>query len=144
LSLDQIGTGPSTNNLGTFNCVNAFSHINFRYAPLLDSSGKLAVARLDGTNTLRLTLASPPQSPEVKYGMWMNYLAFVPAVPQVYSSPEVNGSYAPEVNMLVDTGNKRLTVPQSTSARFYRIGWNTQVSINGISLTGGNVVLSYR
>jgi hypothetical protein len=144
LSLDQIGTGPSTNNLGTFNCVNAFSHINFRYAPLLDSSGKLAVARLDGTNTLRLTLASPPQSPEVKYGMWMNYLAFVPAVPQVYSSAEVNGSYAPEVNMLVDTGNKRLTVPQSTSARFYRIGWKSQLHITGMSLTGGNVVLSYQ
>ena len=45
--------------------------------------------------------------------------------------------------MLVDTGNKRLTVPQSTSSRFYRIGWNTPVQITGISLTGGNVVLSY-
>ena len=144
LSLDQIGTGPNTNNLGTFNCVNAFSHINFRYAPLLDSSGKLAVVSLDGTNTLRLTLASPPQSPAVKYGMWMNYLAFVPAVPQVYSSAEVNGSYAPEVNMLVDTGNKRLTVPQSTSARFYRIGWKSQLHITGMSLTGGKVVLSYQ
>jgi hypothetical protein len=144
LSLDQIGAGPTTNNLGTFNCVNAFSHINFRYAPLLDSSGKLAVVSLDGTNTLRLTLASPPQSPAVKNGMWMNYLAFVPSVPQVYSSAEANGTYAPEVNMLVDTGNKRLTVPQSTSARFYRIGWTTQVRISGIFLTGGNVVLSYQ
>ena len=143
LSLDQIGAGPTTNNLGTFNCVNAFSHINFRYVPLRDSSGKLAVVNLDGTNTLRLTLASPPQDPAVKQGMWMNYLAFVHAVPQVYSSAEVNGTYVPEVNMLVDTGNKRLTVPQSTSARFYRIGWITRVSITGISLTGGNVVLSY-
>jgi hypothetical protein len=34
-------------------------------------------------------------------------------------------------------------VPLSTSARFYRIGWNTQVSITGISLTSGNVVLTY-
>jgi hypothetical protein len=65
-------------------------------------------------------------------------------VPQVYSSAQVNGTYTPEVNMLVDTGNKRLTVPQSTSARFYRIGWKSQLQITGISLTGGNVVLSYQ
>ena len=144
ISLDQIGAGPSTNNLGVFHCTNAFSHINFRYAPLVDSSGKLAVVNLDGTNTLRLTLASDPQDPAVKQGMWMNYLAFVPAVPQVYSSAAVDGTYTPEVDMLVDTGNKRLTVPQGTSSRFYRIGWNTPVQISGISLIGGNVVLSYQ
>jgi hypothetical protein len=80
----------------------------------------------------------------VKQGLWLNYLALVPAVPQVYSSAQVNGTYTPEVNMLVDTGNKRLTVPQSTSARFYRIGWKSQLQITGISLTGGNVVLSYQ
>lgn len=45
--------------------------------------------------------------------------------------------------MLVDTDNKRITVPQNNSSRFYRIGWNTQVLITGISLTGGNVVLNY-
>ena len=143
LSLDQIGDGPTTNNLGVFNCTNAFSHINFRYAPLVDSTGKLAVVNLDGTNTLRLTLASAPQDPAVKQGMWMNYLAFVPAVPQVDSSAAVDGAYVPEVNMLVDTDNKRITVPQNNSSRFYRIGWNTQVLITGISLTGGNVVLNY-
>ena len=68
----------------------------------------------------------------------------VPAVPQVYSSAQVNGTYTPEVNMLVDTGNQRLTIPQSTSARFYRIGWKSQLQITGISVTGGNVVLSYQ
>ena len=118
LSLDQIvGTDPTatTNNLGTFSCVNAFTHSNFRYAPLRDSSGKLATVNLSGTNTVRLTLAAPHVN-GVKQGMWLNYLAFVPAVPQVYSSAQANGTYTPEVNMLVDTGNKRLTVPQSGSA----------------------------
>jgi hypothetical protein len=42
------------------------------------------------------------------------------------------------------TGNKRVTVPQSAFARFYRIGWTSQVRITGISLTGGNIVLSYQ
>lgn len=146
LSLDQIvGTDPTatTNNLGTFSCVNAFTHSNFRYAPLLDSLGKLATVSLSGTNTIRLTMAAPHVN-GVKQGLWLNYLALVPAVPQVYSSAQVNGTYTPEVNMLVDTGNKRLTVPQSTSARFYRIGWKSQLQITGISLTGGNVVLSYQ
>ena len=146
LSLDQIaGTDPTatTNNVGTFSCVNAFTHSNFRYAPLLDGSGKLATLSLSGTNTIRLTLAAPHVN-GVKQGLWLNYLALVPAVPQVYSAPQADGAYRPEVNMLVDTDNKRLTVPQSTSARFYRIGWTSQLQITGISLTGGNVVLSYR
>jgi hypothetical protein len=146
LSLDQIvGTDltATTNNLGTFSCVNEFTHSNFRYEPLLDSLGKLATVSLSGTNTIRLTMAAPHVN-GVKQGLWLNYLALVPAVPQVYSSAQVNGTYTPEVNMLVDTGNKRLTVPQSTSARFYRIGWKSQIHITGMSLMGGNVVLSYQ
>jgi hypothetical protein len=143
LSLDQIGPEPSTNNLGTFSCVNAFTHSNFRYVPLVDSSGMKAVVNLSGTNTLRLTLTSPRTS-AVKQGLWMNYLAFVLSEPQVYSSAQANGPYTPEVNMLVDTGTHRLTVPHNGSARFYRIGWKTQIRITGISLTGGNVVLSYQ
>ena len=143
MSLDQIGAGPTTNNLGTFNCVNAFTHSNFRYAPLLDNSGKLATVSLSGTNTIRLTLAAPHVN-GVKQGMWLNYLAFVPAVPQVYSSADAAGPYTPEVNLLVDTGSRRLTVPETSSTRFYRIGWKSAVRITGISLEGGNVVLSYQ
>lgn len=142
LSLDQIGDGPTTNNLGTFSCVNAFTRCNFRYAPLLDSSGKLAEINLSGTNTLRLTLASPHIG-AVKQGMWMNYLAFVPAVPQVYSSADANGTYTPEVNMLVDTDRHRFTVPQRGVTRFYQIGYRNAVRITGFSLQGGNVVLTY-
>ena len=143
LSLDQIGAGPTTNNLGMFNCVNALTLGNFCYAPLLDNSGKLATVNLSGVNTVRLTLAAPHVN-GVRNGMWMNYLAFVPSVPQVYSSATADGIYTPEVNMLVDTTIKRLTVPQTSGTRFYRVLWTSKVNVAGISLSGGNVVLSYQ
>jgi hypothetical protein len=143
VSLDQIGVGPTTNNLGTFNCVNAFALASFCYQPLLDNSGKLATVNLTGVNTLRLTMAAPHVN-GVKAGLWLNYLAFVPAVPQIYSSATPNGTYSPEVNALVDTTNKRLTVPQTGGARFYRIGWNSQVRVTDIALSGSNIVLSYQ
>ncbi len=143
LSLDQIGPEPSTNNLGTFSCVNAFTRSNFRYVPLLDNSGKKAMINLSSTNVLRLTISSP-HTGAVKQGLWLNYLALVPAEPQVYSSAEANGVYTPETKMLVDTGTRRLTIPQSGTARYYRIGWKSAVKITGISLSGNNVVLSYQ
>lgn len=143
LSLDQIAAGPATNNLGTFSCVNALTRSNFRYAPLLDATGKLATVNLSGLNTVRLTLAGP-QVGATKQGMWLNYLAFVPAAPQVFSAGQANGSFAPELNQLVDTDNHRLTVPQAGGTRFYRVSATSAVKITGISLTGGNVVLSYQ
>ena len=38
----------------------------------------------------------------------------------------------------------RLTVPQTSGVRFYRVLWTSKVSVTGISLSGGNVVLSYQ
>ena len=73
-----------------------------------------------------------------------DYVVFVPAVPQLYSSATVNGSYTPELSVLLDVGNKKFTVPQSGAARFYRIGWTSQVKIMSAALAGGNVVLSYQ
>ena len=65
-------------------------------------------------------------------------------MPQVYSSATADGIYTPEVNMLVDTTIKRLTVPQTSGTRFYRVLWTSKVNVAGISLSGGNVVLSYQ
>jgi hypothetical protein len=56
----------------------------------------------------------------------------------------VNGTYMPELNLLVDTGAKRITVPQSGATRFYRIRSQSQVTINSVRLSGGNVVLTYQ
>ena len=141
-SLDRIGAEPSTNSLGKFNCENAFTRSNFRDTPLVDATGGRAVVRLTGTNTLRLTLDNPHTGP-VKQGIWLNYLAFVPAEPQVFSSAQANGPYVPEPSQLFDSVNHRLTVPQGGAAKFYRVGWKTPIRITGISLTNGNVILSY-
>jgi hypothetical protein len=143
VSLDQIGPEPSTNNIGTFDCPGALSRANFCYAPLRDSSGKLATLNLSQTNTLRLTLTSPRLN-GTKNGLWLNSLALVPAVPQVYSASNAAGPYTPETSMLVDTTNRRLTVPQNGAARYYRVGWKSQVQITGITLSGDNVVLTYQ
>jgi len=142
--LDQIAAGPATNTLGTFFLTSALARSNFKYAPLRDGSGKLAVVNLPtGNNTLRLTMAAP-QGDSTQRGLNLNYLAFVPSVPQLYSSATVSGTYTPELNVLVDTGIKKITVPQSGLTRFYRIGWTSQVTIKSVNLVGGNVVLTYQ
>jgi len=46
--------------------------------------------------------------------------------------------------VLVDAGAKKITVPQGGSTRFYRIVWTEPAQITGISLRGGNVILSYQ
>ena len=140
--LDTIGPGNVTNILGRFNVASSFYLNNYTYTPLLLTNGSRALIQLDGTNTLRLTLDSI-QSEGFRSGLSMNYIVLIPAVPQVMSSSQVNGSYTPEANVLVDAGARRITVPQGGSTRFYRVVWNRQVSITGISLNGGNAVLSY-
>ena len=101
------------------------------------------MVNLSGTNTIRLTIDSP-QNRATRNGLAMNYVVFVPTVPQLYSAEAVNGTYAPESSVLLDAGNKKFTVPQSGATRFYRTSWNTQLRINGISVTAGNVVLTYQ
>jgi hypothetical protein len=132
----------TTNKLGTFNAVNSLA-FNYRYAPLLDASGKLAVVNLTNVNTLRLEVA-PPSGRSIDNGLALNYLAFVPAMPQVYSCAQVKATYTPEVNFLVDAVNRRITLPAQTGAtRYYRIGWTSETKITGYSRTGGNVVVTY-
>jgi hypothetical protein len=127
-----------------FYTTGAFGKSNFRYEPLLSGSGNLAVVNLSGVNTVRLTVAVP-RATQYQQGLSLNYLAFVPAVPQVYSCSQAKGAYAAEVNMLVDTGHKLITVPQHAgNTWFYRIGWHTAVKITGISLQGGNIVMTYQ
>ena len=53
---------------------------NWRYTPLRDANGNLAVASLGGTRTLRLEI--DPEAPKfaaVSAGLALNYLAFLPA-----------------------------------------------------------------
>ncbi len=141
--LDQIAAGPVTNLLGRFNVPSTFFVHNYRYAPLVTTNGDLALVNLSGTNTVRLTMDSP-QNDATKDGLSLNYVVLVPAVPQLYSSATVNGTYTPELSVLVDTGNKKFTVPRNGATRFYRIGWTSPLTISGVALSGPNVVLSYQ
>ena len=145
LSLDRISAGSTTNNLGTFSCVNALTRSNFRYSPLRDGAGNLAVVNLTNVNTVRLTLASTNNA-TVKQGMWLNYLAFVPTAapaPKLYYTATINGTYTEETGAVVDIVNKTITAPLSGTTRFYRLSFATQLTIGGLTLSGGNVVLSY-
>jgi hypothetical protein len=73
--------GATTNRasqLGTFTCTNAMMW-NWRYTPLLDASGNLAVVNPSGETTLRLEV--DPEQPKwnsIARGLALNYLAFVP------------------------------------------------------------------
>jgi len=140
---DQIAAGPVTNTLGRFHVPSTFYLHNYRYVPLVGSDGAPAVVNLNGTTTVRLTMDSP-QNEATKQGLALNYVALVPAAPQLYSAATVNGPYTPELKVLVDPGAKRIIVPQSGAARFYRIGWHTQVTIQSVQFWGGNVVLTYQ
>jgi hypothetical protein len=78
LYLYNGATTNRANQLGTFYCTNALKW-NWRYTPLLDTNGSLAVVNLGGTNTLRLEI--DPEMPgwtTIEYGLALNYLAFVP------------------------------------------------------------------
>jgi hypothetical protein len=73
--------GATTNRasqVGTFYCTNALQW-NWRYTPLLDGSGNLAVVNLGGQTTLRLEVnPEEPKWTSIARGLALNYLAFVP------------------------------------------------------------------
>ncbi len=141
IRLDQIGA--TTNTLGSFNVPSTFFVDNYRYTPLVSTNGDLALVKLNGQSTVRLTMDSL-QNNGSRGGLSLNYVALVPAVPQLYSSATVDGTFTPELNLLVDTGNKTITVPRNGATRHYRIGWSSQLTISGLSFSGPNVVLTYQ
>ena len=89
VSLDQVTSDPSQPNqttapLGVFNVPSTSLLVRYRYVPLTDTNGNLAVLSLSGTNTLRLTMGGP-QTNVTQQTMTLNYVAFLPAkatVPQ--------------------------------------------------------------
>ncbi len=142
LALDRIGSGPTTNNLGTFAVQSSATAGNYRYAPLLNDSGNLAVVNLPGTNTLRLTMAGP-QNGSTKQRTALNYLAFVPAL-LVESSSQAGGPFSIVQEASAEPGNRRVIVPAVGSTRFYRLRWDHPVTITGVSLAGEKVALTYQ
>ncbi len=142
LRLELLGDGPTTNSLGTFGVTNALAVSNYRYEPLRDDSGRLAVVNISGTNTLRLTVAGTDTNP-TRFGLSLNYLAFVPAL-IVESAAQVEGPYTIDTNASVEPGLQRISIPQNGGARFFRLRWDHATQVTDISLSGGNVVFSYQ
>ncbi len=142
MSLDQLAAGPATNNLGTFSAANGLALYNWRYAPLLNDSGNLALVNLSGTNTIRLTIA-PPDLNSTRYGLTLNYLVFVPAL-LVESAGQATGAYSIEPNAVVEPVTRRITLPQNGGTRFYRLSWDHAARITVIKVFGGSVTLSYQ
>jgi hypothetical protein len=139
--LDYLGAGPTTNRLGTFSIKPDCAQGNFRYEPLLDTAGRMAVVNLSGTNTVRMTFA-PPQVNITKQSSAFNYIAFIPAL-LLESAPQVTGPWIVETTANPDLGNRRVTVASNGDARFYRIRWDHAVNIKNVSLSGGTVLLTY-
>jgi hypothetical protein len=149
--------GATTNRasqLGTFYCTNSLMW-NFRYAPLLDATGKPAVLQLgnpaDSSITLRMEIdPSMPRYTTIRRQLALNYLAFVPytAVPlELWSTDKVKGSgtvWGKETGATVDTVNKRITVAQNGTPRYYQIRWSSKTKITAVSRSSGNIVLTYQ
>jgi len=140
LSLDVVGA--TTNNLGLFYTTNAFGKSNFRYEPLLNSSGNLAVVNLSGTKKLRLTVAVPNYA-KYREGVSLNYMAFVPAF-VVLSSSQAKTGFAPDATASVNQMTQTITIPQNGAGRFYRVLWTRAVRITSTSLVGSNIVMTYQ
>jgi hypothetical protein len=44
---------------------------------------------------------------------------------------------------VIDTANQRITIPKAGGVRFYRIQAATALTIQGIEISGDNVILTY-
>ena len=102
--------GATTNRasqLGTFTCTNAMMW-NWRYTPLLDASGNLAVVNPSGDTTLRLEVnPEEPKWTSIARGLALNYLAFVPT-----------GRAQLVTNVVYSTTNRITSVVKSAGSTF--------------------------
>jgi Ice-binding-like len=64
--------------------------------------------------------------------------------PTLVSAAAVTGPYADAIGQSLDLGTETITVPLSGNTQFYRIRSVSAVTITGISISGGNVVVTYR
>lgn len=141
-----LGAAPNI-QLGNWS-IEGDNTVDFANVFLVPGSGpvitsKPAVVNLSGTNTLRLTV-DVPQEERTKYGLTLNYMAFVPAL-LVESSTQAKTGYTIDNTASVEPVTRTITIPQSGAARFYRLRWpGNAVTIKSIALADGKVVLSYQ
>jgi hypothetical protein len=66
------------------------------------------------------------------------------ATPTLVSAVTIAGSYVDAIGQTLNLGTKTITVPKSGRTQFYRIRSVTALTITGIAITGGNVVITYQ
>jgi hypothetical protein len=64
--------------------------------------------------------------------------------PILVSAAVVTGSYVDAIGQAIDLATKTITVPRSGSVQFYRIRSGTALTITRITISGGNVVITYQ
>jgi len=67
----------------------------------------------------------------------------VPTTTSLVSAVVVTGPYTDAAGQSIDLETKTITVPTSGSVQFYRIKSGTALTITGITVSGGNVVITY-
>jgi hypothetical protein len=67
----------------------------------------------------------------------------VPITASLVSAAVVTGPYADVAGQSVNLETRTITVPTSGSMQFYRIKSGTVLTVTGISISGGNVVITY-
>jgi hypothetical protein len=60
------------------------------------------------------------------------------------SAAAVSGPYLDAARQSVDLGSKTITVPQSGGIQFYRIRSTAALTLVSITISGGNVIITYK
>ena len=63
--------------------------------------------------------------------------------PTLVSATAVTGPYTDSAGQSVNFANKTITVPKSGASQYYRIRSGTALTITSITLSGGNLVITY-
>jgi hypothetical protein len=73
------------------------------------------------------------------------YTTFTPiaATLVVESSGSVNAGYAQDNSAVIDTANKKITIPMASGNRFYRLNGSVASRIAGTQISGNSLVLTY-
>jgi hypothetical protein len=107
--------------LGTFSCTNALAW-NYRYTPLLDDSGNLAVVNVGGTTTLRLEVEpEEPQWNSIQNGVALNYLAFVPTGRAQLVTNVVYSTTNRITSVVKGSGNFTVSALGTPGAKYYLV-----------------------
>ncbi|HVV73246.1 MAG TPA: hypothetical protein VHI52_17370, partial [Verrucomicrobiae bacterium] len=87
----------------------------------------------------RLLINDPSSTNAIKA-----FLTAVAPALRVQSSTRVDSGYADDASAVLDTTNKKITIPVNGPQRFYRLAGSSALRITSTVVQGGNVILTYQ